>query len=319
MKYRLELLPDDDFEEMVNTICRKILGIGVISFSKGTDGGKDGRFTGTANNFPSTTDSNWSGKFIIQAKHTNNPIASCSDYDFEKKIVPEEIKKLKKLKASGDIDNYLLFTNRKFTGSKGDSIRKEIIAEVGIDNVEIIGIETINDYLSSYKGVVKQYGLDKYNIPFDFSDEEIKQLIIEFKEQFPNIEDDIKGEVVRVKYDYEKISIALKNEKNQLGETYYNEVILGNSLQYFDKIDTFLENPINKDLKDYYFDIVDELRDLIIVKRGDFGLFEEIFVFIYKRVCESSDSRLKGKKRYVNTFLHYMYHTCSIGLKDDKA
>lgn len=314
MKYRLELLSDDDFEKMVNTICEKILGTGVISFRKGKDGGSDGRFSGTANNFPSNS-GNWSGEFVIQAKHTDNPIASCSDYGFEKKIVPEEIEKLKKLKASGELDNYLLFTNRKFTGVKGKNIRKEIIDRVGIDNVEIIGIETINSYLSSNKDIVKQYGLDKYNIPFDFSDEEIKQLIIEFKRQYPDIEDDIKEEVARVKYDYEKISIALKNEKNQLGETYYTEVILSNSLQYFDKIDTFLENPINKDLKDYYFDIVDELRDLIIVKREDFGAFEEIFVFIYKSVCESNDSRLKGKKRYVNTFLHYMYHTCSIGLK----
>lgn len=314
MKYRLEFLSPDAFEEMVNTICQKILGTGVISFSKGKDGGKDGKFTGTANNFPSDSD-NWSGKFIIQAKHTENPIASCSDSNFEKKIIPEEIEKLKKLKANGDLDNYLLFTNRKFTGVKGESLTKKIRTEVGIDNVEIIGIETINSYLSSNKNIVNQYGLNKYSIPFDFSDEEIKQLIIEFKKQLPDIEDDIKEEVARVKYDYEKISIALKNEKNQLGETYYTEVILSNSLQYFDKIDTFLENPINKDLKDYYFDIVDELRDLIIVKREDFGAFEKIFVFIYKSVCESNDSRLKGKKRYVNTFLHYMYHTCSIGLK----
>jgi len=63
-----------------------------------------------------------------------------------------------------------------------------------------------------------------------------------------------------------------------------------------------------------YFDTVGELRDLIVIKRDDFGPFEEIFIYIYNLVCSSSDE-LKGRKRFVNIFLHYMYHTCSIGLK----
>jgi len=63
-----------------------------------------------------------------------------------------------------------------------------------------------------------------------------------------------------------------------------------------------------------YFDTVGELRDLIVIKRDDFGPFEEIFIYIYNLVCSSSDE-LKERKRFVNIFLHYMYHTCSIGLK----
>ena len=33
MDYRLELLGDSTFEDLINTICHKILGTGVISFS----------------------------------------------------------------------------------------------------------------------------------------------------------------------------------------------------------------------------------------------------------------------------------------------
>ena len=120
MDYRLELSDDNKFEDLVNTICQKILGTGVISFSPGKDGGRDGKFTGTAQNYPDNVKP-WSGKFIIQAKHTSNPIASCSDSDFEK-IVKEEIIKIKKLKDSGDIDCYMLFTNRKYTGEKGENL-----------------------------------------------------------------------------------------------------------------------------------------------------------------------------------------------------
>ena len=51
MDYRLELLHADDFENMVNTICQNILGMGVISFVSGKDGGRDGRFDGSADNY----------------------------------------------------------------------------------------------------------------------------------------------------------------------------------------------------------------------------------------------------------------------------
>lgn len=77
----VENMNEDDFEEMVNTICQQILGTGVVSFTKGRDGGKDGRFTGTADNYPSNKEP-WKGKMIIQAKHTTNPLASCSSGEF---------------------------------------------------------------------------------------------------------------------------------------------------------------------------------------------------------------------------------------------
>lgn len=100
MDYRLELLDEDAFESLANTICQDVLGTGVISFSSGKDGGRDGKFTGTAQNYPSTKDS-WTGKFIIQSKHTSNSQASCSDKEFEK-LIDLEIPKLKKLKDDGD-------------------------------------------------------------------------------------------------------------------------------------------------------------------------------------------------------------------------
>src|SRR5690606_27840310 len=106
------------FEKLVNTICQKILGTGVISFSQGKDGGRDGVFTGTATDYPSHTQP-WQGKFIIQAKHSASSVASCSDAGFQRTIADEFIK-LKKLRKSGDADCYLLFTNRKYSGGLGE-------------------------------------------------------------------------------------------------------------------------------------------------------------------------------------------------------
>jgi len=313
MDYRLENINDNCFEMIVNTICQKILGTGIIEFAHGKDGGRDGKFIGAAQNYPSTKDS-WSGKFIIQAKHTESPIASCSDKEFERTI-DKEIVKIKELKANGEIDNYLLFTNRKYPAIKGERLVNKIIAETGIENCAIIGKEVINNqYLNSNKDIVKQYGLHLNHIPFDFSDEEIKEIILAFKEQLPEIKEEIKEEVNKLKQDFTFIDKKEKNKKNKLSEEYFNEHIAGNSLMDFRKIEQFLNNPVNEDLKEYYFDTAHELNQIISLNRDNFGLFEELFVFIYKLICDGS-THLKGSKRHVTTFLHYMYYECLIGKK----
>lgn len=312
MDYHLEQLDDSTFEYLVNTICQKILGTGVISFSPGKDGGRDGKFIGTAQNFPDNINP-WSGRFIIQAKHTNNPIASCSDSDFEK-IVKDEILKIKKLKDACDIDCYLLFTNRKYSGIKGEQLIKKIVLETGVENSVIIGNETINNYLNQHKDIVRLYRLDLHHIPFDFSDEEIKNIILAFKQQLPSIENDIKAEIDRIKHDFAFIDKKEKNKKNRLGEEYFQNEIAAKSLMDFVKIERFLALPQNEELKDYYFDVVSELSNLITIKRDNFDAFEEIFLFIYKMVCDGSNE-LKGTKRHVMTLLHYMYFECLIGIK----
>ncbi len=76
--YLLHTLSAGDFEELVVKICHEILGFGTISFSSGPDGGRDAFFDGTAQRFPSKADP-WTGKFVIQAKHTEKDDVSCSE------------------------------------------------------------------------------------------------------------------------------------------------------------------------------------------------------------------------------------------------
>jgi len=313
MDYRLELLDEATFEDLINTISQRILGNGIVVFSPGKDGGRDGKFTGVAQNYPSKID-NWKGIFVIQAKHSLSPISSCSDKDFEK-IVKDEIVKIKKLKAIGEIDNYMLFTNRKYSGVKGEELCRKIIQETGISNAVIIGKEVINNqFLNANKDIVRSYKLDQHHIPFEFSDEEIKEIILTFKQQLPSMSVDIQDEVEKLKYDYSHIEKDQKNEKNLLSESYYKNEILSKSLMDFDKIGEFLNNPINSELKDYYFDTANELSQMITLRRDNFTAFEELFVFIYKLICDGAVD-LKGSKRHVTTFLHYMYFECLIGKK----
>lgn len=314
MDYRLELLDDSIFEKLVNSICQSLLGMGVISFAPGKDGGRDGKFTGTAIKYPSSAGP-WSGKFIIQSKHTANPIASCADRDFERLILEDEIPKIKKLVDANEIDCYMVFTNRKYSGVSGEALLTKIKNGTGLDKVVLIGKETINDhYINQDREIIKLFELNKHHIPFDFSDEEIKEIILVFKSQLDKIEIELKDKVERVMYDFNHLEKDIKNQKNKLGKEYYENVILAGSLMDFDKIQHFLAADENSVLKQYYFDIASELNQIITIQRDNFGAFEEIFAFMYQKICDGSIV-LMGSKRHVTTFLHYIYMECLIGIK----
>jgi len=86
--YPIHNLSENEFEDMVVMICQKILGIGVVNFAAGPDGGRDARFDGKAEKFPSSSQP-WKGKFIVQAKHASSPIDSCSSTAFKRQLKDE--------------------------------------------------------------------------------------------------------------------------------------------------------------------------------------------------------------------------------------
>lgn len=108
----------------------------------GRDGGKDAKFEGTASAFPSTA-APASGKFIVQAKHTSSPVASCSDYDFESTLIDKEIPKIRRMFEEGSLTHYLIFTNRRKTGGAEDRITERIKAATGIEHVWLRSSEDI--------------------------------------------------------------------------------------------------------------------------------------------------------------------------------
>ena len=304
IKYPLHYQNEDDFENLVTLICKKILGEGVIPFANGRDGGKDGRFTGTANCFPSENDP-WKGNIIIQAKHTEKIQASCSDSDFSTKV-EDEIKKIKILKSKGEIDYYLLFTNRKLTGGADSLIVKRIKDETGIEN-NIIAEEKIQQYLIQFPDVVKMAGLNKLLMPLEFDDSDIRDVVLAIK-------DALKAKDVRPIIDFSKPELTKKNELNNLSEDYFSNVIQSEFAD-FSRIESFLSDPINEEVKEGYEDAISDLNAKITIHRDKYGGFEEIIDDVYDKVIGQSGDSLKGNKRLVRTLLHYMYCKCDIGKK----
>ncbi|WP_298766353.1 ABC-three component system protein [uncultured Polaribacter sp.] len=301
MKYPLENLDDTEFENLVALICSEILGIGTVVFSKGTDFGKDAKFYGKANRYPSESKP-WEGKVVIQAKHTVKINASCSDSSFQTIIKNEIIPAINILKEADKIDYYLLFTNRKLSGGKDAKIEDVFENEVGIEN-RLIGLETIDFWINQYPKIART--LNKLLLPLSFDENDLKEIINSFSKV-----DKKKGNLPKIpKRDIEK-----KNELNNLSKDYFNNVIKRNLL-YIEQIREFLTNPINTEYLGKYENTIDDINEEIVVHRDEFDKFDLIFNYLYKFIVENNPE-LKSNRSLVRLFLHYMYYNCDIGINE---
>ncbi len=302
MKYPLEnLASDKEFEDLVALICERILGTGTFVFSKGKDGGKDAKFNGKANKFPSEVGS-WNGKIIIQAKHTQQPNASCSDSDFKRILKNEVIPAIIKLSNNNEIDYYLLFTNRKLSGIQDTRIEDLFNEQTTVEN-RVIGKERIDLWLEEYPDIAKTLNLNRLLLPLEFNEEDLKEVVLAFSKL-----DVKKGDLLKIP---ERRDIVIKNELNKLSKDYFNNVIKKN-MKYFKQIQDFLSDPINKKLLNKYENTIDDLNEEITIHRNEYNKFEMILNHLYKMVLKKFPE-LNSNRPLVRVFLHYMYYNCDIG------
>ena len=309
-KYPLYDLDDKEFENLTILLCRKILGEGVIPFAQGTDGGRDAKFNGKANCFPSESKP-WEGKIVIQAKHTNKINASCSDSDFQRKLKNEVLPAIERLKAINKIEYYLLFTNSKLPGKQDEKIEDLIDANTGISNV-IIADEKIQQWLQSYPDIVKEAKLQDLLRPLQFDESDLKSVIEVFHKYLPS-SDTIDKNVV----DFSYVEMEKKNKLNKLSKDYFDNV-MQRHYSHFESIRTFLKDPINKSLKEQFDDLVDELNAKITIYQNEYFAFERLLDELYDYVISNNKEFFgSGRKRLVRVFINYMYCNCFIGKKVD--
>ena len=303
MKYPLENLTDTEFENLVALICSEIFGTGTVIFTDGKDEGRDAEFNGIANNFPSKSKP-WSGKIIIQAKHTQRNNASCSESDFQSILKTSVIPAIQKLKEKNKIDFYLLFTNRKLSGVQHPKIEDIFDGKTEIEN-RVIGLETIELWLKQYPTIAKTLNLNKLLLPLSFDENDLKEIINSFSKINKK-----KGNLPEIpERDIEK-----KNQLNNLSKEYFNNAIKKN-LIYLDQIREFLMDPINTEYLNKYENTIDDINEEIIVHRDDFDKFDMIFSYLYKFIIENNPE-LNNNRNLVRLFLHYMYYNCDIGINE---
>ncbi len=315
MKYQYHDLADLQFESLVVEICYELFGVAVQGFANGTDGGRDARFEGRAQIFPSTTKP-WEGITIIQAKHTSGINRKFSESDFfgnSSSQINLEIPKIKKLFEKGILNNYILFANRKLTANKNEEIIECISSHTGLnkENIHLIGVEALERYLKRFPRAVENANLHAFDEPLKISPDDLAEVIVAFANNgkiYENIDknlDNIK-EIKREKFQD-------KNDKNQLSEEYV-QLVKEHMFRdgHFDEITNFLNHPDNTDLKKYYEDSAEEFRTKLIAYKRDFDTFDLILDYMRDKLVER-DPDLSKNKRLTRVFLHYMYFYCDIG------
>ena len=306
--YRLHEINDREFERLVVQICVHWLGEGVQPFADGKDGGRDGKFYGVANSFPSDAD-RASGHFVLQAKHTSLPNKSCSDSDFPRLLKKEHIK-VKRLSAAGICDHYLVFTNRRLTGGTDEKLTEPLV-KLGPKTAYIVAVDRIHMAIDRFKDVWESLPNLHDTLPFRFDPEDLREVIGALHGYVEEGADSAFDSA----HDFEKIGIAEKNRINRVTPAYYKEIMGPDTIQ-FSRIEAFLKNPRNGNLADLYHDSANELKAKILVHRDRFEAFDNVFLFLAEEIQRGSDV-LRGKRRMIRTLLHYMYSTCDIGSKHD--
>lgn len=301
-------LSDDEFEALVVQIAKLLLGLGVSPFAAGKDGGRDGKFHGTAECFPSAS-SPLKGHVVLQAKHINAPDRSCSDRDFQR-IIKCEYPKIKALVKNGICDHYMVFTNRKYTAGTDAKLISDL-ESCGLKSAHILGVEYTHSLLESHTDLQRFLPNARDTTPFVFDPEEFIEVIQAFREYTK--EDD--ESTYSSAFDFESLKLKDKNRINGLTEEYYKQVIVARSMPYFDTIKNFLSNPRNREFADIYADAAAEMKESILLNRAKFPNFDHVFNFVYGHI-QKQRPPLRQKRRLVSILLHYMYCHCDIGSKD---
>jgi hypothetical protein len=305
-----ENLLDEEFETLVIRICKEILGIGAKTFSPGPDGAKDSWFEGTAETFPSTREP-WSGKFIIQAKHTRTQNASCADNDFsvnKTSILAKEIERLCKIKTEHPFDNYIIFTNRKLPGGAHSAIKTMLRDGLSIDHAEIIGREQITTYLTDFPFIANNFGLHRFLAPLRFYEKDLRDLIVLFAAQRLQVSTAASKYITNL----DLIGKPEKNALNNMGKEYF-DFMLDHSTKHFTDIQAFLTDPRNDQYTRMYTNTVSDLKAQIILERDRFTEFQQVIEHLVSFLVENNRENLNEHRQLVRVFIHFMYFNCDIG------
>lgn len=317
MKYAYEDLGDDQFEELVVLLCRRLLGMSTQGFATGPDGGRDAKFVGTAQLIPSTT-APWKGTVIVQAKHTNGYNRSFSEGDFfntnsENTVVGKEVVRIKRLREAKQLDHYMVFANRRLTGGAESAIRTHIAKTCGLpeESILLCGLEQIEGWLKDFPDIPGKAKLDPLDSPLIVSPDDLSEIVEALACEIDTAAK-ARSTPPSPRTPYEK-----KNEINNMSAEYAK----AQRKQYLKdtaQIEAFLSAPENDDLLRKYESVVEEFQLKIIAKREDYQSFDDVMNYLIDLLL-ARDPILRANKRLTRVMLFYMYWICDIGKGDDAA
>ena len=316
MRYALHDIQPGQFESLVVDICHELLGPGVQGFVAGPDGGRDAKFVGTAQEFPSKA-SPLTGTTIVQAKHTVDVMGKFSDSDFggnsPSSVLSKEIPRIKCLREDSKIDNYVLFSNRRLGANANESITDRIVKEAGIPVIHLVGNDDIERYVKRYPALSKRLSDFEYDLPLRASPDDLAEVITAIAKEQPNLAWPKSSAIEKL----DRIAFKKKNEFNGLSEEYAH-TITSNYLKHFSVIEKFLADPINSKAYTFYKNAVDEFASKLVAYRNDFESYDKLLEHLVSMLIER-DGDLRSNKRLTRTVFYFMYWSCDIGTTEEES
>jgi len=317
MKFAYEDLSDDQFERLIVLLCQRLLGISVQGFAKGPDGGRDAKFLGTAELFPSKA-APWVGITIIQAKHTNGYNRSFSESDFfsvsgTNTVLGKEIPRIRKLREARQLDNYMLFANRRLTGNAETEIRNFISKQCDIpaESIYLCGLEQLELWLKQFPDAAKNADIDPVDSPLIVSPDDLAEVVEALARQKDVLIEQLDA------YPTSRVAYEQKNVLNNMSAE-YAKAQLRKYLKETAQIETFLAAPENLDLLRMYESATDEFQIKIIAKRKDYQTFDNVMEYLLELLF-NRDPVLRANRRLTRAVLFYMYWNCDIGEVGDAS
>ncbi|WP_119695811.1 ABC-three component system protein [Microbacterium halotolerans] len=310
MSYPFEDLHEDQFERLVVECARYLFGAGVQEFAKGPDGGRDARFHGVAERFPSTAGP-WKGITVIQAKHTNALNAHFAEGSFsgakKSSVLSEEIGRIKALVDANECDNYLLVSNRRLGGRTAPLIMQRISSGSGLamDKISLIGVERLASLLREKREVVALAGITFPAGSLLVSSYEIAEIILAVG---AGLADNQLATELGVT---PRVSYSEKNRANYVSADFAQQ-LSDRYLSYTPAIDAFLADPMNADLKEHYDTAVEEFQFKVLAAFDEHKSFDRIFNLLVDALVRR-DGILASNKKSLRALLFYMYWHCDIG------
>lgn len=312
--YLYEDLGTEQFEKLVVLICEEIFGAGVTSFSTGPDGGRDARFDGTAQLYPSTS-SPWVGKTVIQAKHSIGHDKSCSDPDFysesrKNSTITDEVEKVVRLIDRGELDNYIIFTNRTLTAGAEERIRTYIAESTGLEkkNAAVIGLENLERYVEKFPDIPDRANLDPVDMPLTLDPRDLSEVIEGLAEAL-----DVSADDAPLKLPVPRTELHEKNRLNNLSNNYSDE-LKSRYLKDASIVHEHLSDPSNQELQRIYEAAAEDIQFKIIAKREDYPNFDDVLNHVIEMLLLRSSALHRGeRKKILRCMVFYMYWFCDVG------
>lgn len=289
--------------------ARLKLGKGVQAFRTGRDGGRDARFEGLADGFPSLARA-WEGITIVQAKHTNSS-GHFSDADFsgpgKGSVLCKELPRARKLREAGKLHNYLIYSNRFLTAGTNERLLEEIAAAIGIgtENVHLCGIEALDEALREKPGLDTLAGIDPLDGPLIVTSRELAEVVEAVAKHVKDAGAGSQSKPVK------RTSLAKKDELNSMTPAMSGR-LMRNYGPLLGQIKEFLADPMNERICAIYDDCAEDFDLKIVANRKDDQTFDKVYDYLVKMLT-SRDTVLGRNRALTRAVVFYMYWNCDIG------